>query len=106
MITIAKLPQKTNGGLSSSQEPLQYSSTRLSLGTFRNSSRRSPQETVACHRACDVFHAAAVLTPDRPGKMRPLVKRGLVFIGARYVGLTFMTALMTRVVCMLRRQDA
>jgi hypothetical protein len=76
------------------------------FGQIFNSLCRSPQETIACHRAYDAFHAAAVLNPDRSAKVRSLVKRGLVFIGARYVGSTFMTTLITRVVCMLRLQDA
>jgi hypothetical protein len=56
------------------------------------------QETVARHRVLHPIHAAAVLDPDRAGKLKRLFKRLLVSVGHRLVGWPSRRALFTRVV--------
>jgi hypothetical protein len=67
MISIATPPDNTPDNTDNRLSPFQRvghsRSTQVFFGKIFNLFKQFLQETVACHRACDVFHAAAALNP-------------------------------------------
>jgi hypothetical protein len=90
MISIAtppdNTPDNTNDRLSPFQRVGHSRSTQVFFGKIFNLFKQFLQETVARHRSLDAIHAAAVLDPETPGKLKALVKRSLVSFGQRFIG--------------------